>query len=86
MIEYWIQVSRVAKEWPTQIKLTTQITEGLNDADCSLGHDRQIKPTIHTLKGTSKNPNSVAMLRCCVAALLKNFNSYISNICGALKF
>jgi hypothetical protein len=38
------------KEWPTQIKLTTQITEGLNDADCSLGHDRQIKPAIHTLK------------------------------------
>ena len=33
------------------------------------------------LQGTSKNPNSVAMLRCS-----KNFNAYISNICGALKF
>ncbi len=33
------------------------------------------------LKGTSKNPNSVAMLRCSI-----NFNAYISNICGALKF
>ena len=39
--------------------------------------------------GTSKNPNSVAMLRC-----VKNFNAYIpvlspvegSYICGALKF
>ncbi len=31
--------------------------------------------------GTSKNPNSVAMLRCA-----KNFNAYISYICGALKF
>ena len=34
-----------------------------------------------SLKGTSKNPNSVAMLRCSI-----NFNAYISNICGALKF
>ena len=33
------------------------------------------------LQGTSKNPNPVAMLSCS-----KNFNAYISNICGALKF
>ena len=32
------------------------------------------------LKGISKNPNSVAILRCS-----KNFNAYISNICGALR-
>ena len=33
------------------------------------------------LKGISKNPNFVAILRCSI-----NFNAYISNICGALKF
>ncbi|MCR4304416.1 MAG: hypothetical protein NUV63_09385, partial [Gallionella sp.] len=32
-------------------------------------------------KGTSINPNSVAIRRCS-----RNFNAYISNICGALKF
>ena len=32
-------------------------------------------------QGTSINPNSVAILRCSI-----NFNAYISNICGALKF
>ena len=37
--------------------------------------------SIQDLEGISKNPNSVAMLRCS-----KNFNAYISNICGALKF
>ena len=33
------------------------------------------------VQGASINPNSVAMLRCSI-----NFNAYISNICGALKF
>ena len=33
------------------------------------------------LKGASINPNSVAILRCS-----RNFNAYISNICGTLKF
>ena len=36
---------------------------------------------VQPVMGTSKNPNSVAMLRCS-----KNFNAYISNTCGALKF
>ena len=36
---------------------------------------------VDDVRGISKNPNPVAILRCS-----RNFNAYISNICGALKF
>ena len=55
--------------------------QSLNAALLGMASSSWAKVATQMLKGTSKNPNSVAILRCS-----KNFNAYISYICGALKF
>ncbi|MCR4303581.1 MAG: hypothetical protein NUV63_05040, partial [Gallionella sp.] len=60
--------------------------EKLDDPDTTFYWDYSLHHPGHPLLpeqllGTSINPNSVAIRRCS-----RNFNAYISNICGALKF